>query len=200
MTMTRVCQLAGTEIAIGIPQGGTAMDECARRGRFPGIMGGMALTLLWAAGCSTQHGGGGYNSTGILPGPSKSGTVAITADDQYVLMVNPEDDSVSVFSTGGYGGSPVRTVTVKTGDEPSSVVIDPDDDTAYVANRADATVVKITGIRSDHPYVSDPVEVGSEPTGIALSPTGAYLYVAEFAEGRVSTICTYDMVLHHVID
>lgn len=176
------------------------------------ILAGLALSLL-AVGCSEE--GGDYLDQGdnlaetagdlsapkpILKRPSKSSTVAITGDDQYVLMVNPEDDSVSIFNTGGNATSAWRTAKLATGNEPSSVVIHPNDDTAFVANRAAATVVKITGIRSAHPQVSAPYAVGSEPTGLALSPSGAYLYVAEFAEGRVSVFRTANMTIYGYID
>jgi hypothetical protein len=176
-----------------------------------GLLAGLALSLL-AVACTEEGGdyldpGDGLAETAgavqapkpILKRASKSSTVAITGDDQYVLMVNPEDDSVSIFATGS-GASAWRTAKLTTGNEPSSVVIHPDDDTAFVANRAAATVVKITGIRSAHPQVSAPYAVGSEPTGLALSPTGAYLFVAELAEGRISVIRTSNMTVRGHID
>jgi YVTN family beta-propeller protein len=125
----------------------------------------------------------------VLRRASKSGTIAMTGNDAYVVMVNPETDSVSVFdaTTGA------RTAVAITGDEPSAVVIHPDDTTFFVANRADATVVKVTGIDSSTPDVGDTVDVGSEPTGLALSPSGARLYVAEWAEGRIAVIDTATM-------
>ncbi|HMG20769.1 MAG TPA: hypothetical protein VK607_05610, partial [Kofleriaceae bacterium] len=131
----------------------------------------------------------------VLARPSKSGTVAITGNDKFVAMVNPETDSLAVFDTA----SDTRTALVKTGKEPSSIVIGPDDDTAFVANRADATVVKVTGLTTS-PAVSAPVEVGSEPTGLALSPTGKRLFVAEFAEGRITVIDTATMKVTGTID
>jgi YVTN family beta-propeller protein len=82
---------------------------------------------------------------------------------------------------------------VQTGGQPSSVVIGPDNKTAFVANRADATVVRVTGIDTGSPAVDATVPVGSEPTGLALSPTGSTLYVAEMAEGRVAAISTSTM-------
>jgi DNA-binding beta-propeller fold protein YncE/cytochrome c peroxidase len=120
---------------------------------------------------------------------SKSGTIAITNDDSRVLMVNPETDTVSLFDTA----TDTRIVELAVGGEPSSVVIHPGDDIAFVANRADATVVKITGLKSGSPQVGTPLPVGSEPAGLALSPTGARLYVAEFAEGRIAVVDTSNM-------
>ncbi len=153
------------------------------------------MAMLAAAGaslggCDSGGDDGPTNGGGppVLARPSKSGTVAITGNDKLVAMVNPETGSISVFDTA----TDTRIANVKTGAEPSSIAIGPDDDTAYVANRADATVVKITGLTTS-PKVSAPVAVGSEPTGVALSPTGKRLFVAEFAEGRVSVIDTDTM-------
>jgi YVTN family beta-propeller protein len=125
----------------------------------------------------------------VLRRASKSSTVAITGDDVHVLMVNPEDDSLSIFDAT----SETRIAKIATGDEPSSVVIGPDDKTAYVANRAAATVVKVSGIDGASPAIAGTTNVGSEPIGLALSPTGARLFVAEFAEGRISVIDTASM-------
>lgn len=122
----------------------------------------------------------------VLKRPSKSSTVAITEDDRFVVMVNPEDDSLSVFRTSDNS----RTAKITTGDEPSAVVLAPDGRTAYVANRAEATVVKVTGIDTGSPTVAATLSTGSEPTGVALSPTGAKLFVAEYAEGSVLVVDT----------
>jgi DNA-binding beta-propeller fold protein YncE len=86
-----------------------------------------------------------------------------------------------------------RIATVRTGKEPSSVVIAPDDNTFFVANRADATVTRVSGLKSGTFVNSGTVQVGSEPTGVALSPTGARLFVAEFAQSRVSVWDTKTM-------
>lgn len=120
---------------------------------------------------------------------SKSGTIAINNADTRVLMINPEKDSVSLFDTA----TNQRLAEIAVGDEPSSVVWHPGDDAAFVSNRADATVVKITGLLGGSPAVGAPLAVGSEPAGLALSPTGARLYVAESAEGRVAVVDTASM-------
>ena len=126
--------------------------------------------------------------TVVASRPSKSGTIAITENDTRVLMVNPEAGTVSIFDTA----TNARVAEIPTGREPSAVVIHPDGKTAFVANRGDATVVKIANI-DGAPSVSSPLAVGSEPTGLALSPTGATLYVAEWAEGRIAVVATATM-------
>lgn len=125
----------------------------------------------------------------FLKGPSKSSTIAISDDDATVAVVNQENSSVSFFSTANN----MKIATVQTGGTPSAVVIAPDKTTAYVANRADATVVKVTGINTGTPNVGAAIAVGSEPTGLALSPSGAKLFVAEFGENHISVIDTATM-------
>jgi cytochrome c peroxidase len=140
----------------------------------------------------------------VLRRASKSSAIAVTGNNAFVVMCNPDDDSVSIFQTGGSAanaqGGPeiIRVAKVGSGGEPVAVVIHPDDRTAFVANRADATVVRISNL-GPGAVVSAPVNVGSEPTGLALSPTGAKLFVAEFAEGRVSVISTASMTVIDVI-
>src|SRR6185369_9152357 len=120
----------------------------------------------------------------ILSGVSKSSAAAISSDHAIVVIANPDNDSISIFRTSDNA----RVARVVTGGGPSAVAILPNNNEAFVANRADATVVKVSDLNSANPTVSAPIPVGSEPTGLALSPTGATLYVAEFAEGRVSII------------
>jgi DNA-binding beta-propeller fold protein YncE len=126
----------------------------------------------------------------VLKRPSKSSAIAITGDDKFVVAVNPENDSISVFNTAG----DTKTAELSVGDEPVSVVIGPDDNTAFVAVRGDAKVVKINNIRTT-PSLGPSVNVGSEPTGVALSPTGGLLVVAEFAESRVALVNTVTMTI-----
>lgn len=148
---------------------------------------GLTLSL---AGCPSEP-PNMMNPTPQTPAKriSKAATVAISDDDAVVGMVNPEDGSVSFFNTANNQ----KLSTVKTGSEPWSIVIHPDNQTAFVANRADATVVKITGIQTATPAVAGSVPVGSEPVGLALSPLGGKLFVAEFAEGHLSVIDTTAM-------
>lgn len=124
-------------------------------------------------------------------GASRSSTIALADDRAHLAMVNPEDGTLSVFQTTDHA----RTAKVATGKNPSSVVIAADSKTAFVANRADGTVVRVTGLDGGTPAVDATVAVGSEPVGLALSPTGKRLFVAEFAESRVSVIDTGTMTV-----
>jgi YVTN family beta-propeller protein len=122
--------------------------------------------------------------------PSRGSTIALSENAEHVAMVNPDEGTLSVFATADNS-----VVKVPTGGEPSSVVISPDGKSAFVANRADGTVVRIDGIDGTKPHINQTVDVGSEPVGLALSPTGKRLFVAELAESRVSVIDTKTMTV-----
>lgn len=168
----------------------------AKRGLSEALLGGLALLV----GCPSDPpttldmgGVGGDMAVGqvkVLKRASRSATIAISDDDSIVAVCNFDDRSVSFFTTSNN----TRLSKVTVGGEPSSVVIHPDGKTAFVALRADATVVKVTGIDTATPTVSSPTAVGSEPAGLALSPTGAKLFVAEFAESKIGVIDTATMV------
>src|SRR6476659_839178 len=135
--------------------------------------------------------------TGLLAQrASRSSTIALSDDNKLVAMVNPDDDSISVFKTADH----LKVASVKTGDEPWSIVFYPDNKTAFVANRAAGTVVKVSGLDTLDPKVEGaPVDVGSEPTGLALSPSGAKLFVAELAQGRIEVLRTDTMqIIGHI--
>jgi DNA-binding beta-propeller fold protein YncE len=130
-------------------------------------------------------------SVATLLRPSKSSAIAISGNDRYILQVNPENDSLTIFRSA----SNEKLAEVPVGDEPSSVVVHPDDISAFVAVRGEAKVVKIDDINTASASVVDEVDVGSEPTGIALSPSGKFLVVAEFAESRISIVDTDTMTI-----
>ena len=127
---------------------------------------------------------------------SKSSTIALSDDRARVAMVNPDDGSLSVFATADNS----RLSKIATGGAPSSVVLASNNTTAFVANRADGTVVRVVGIDGGTPSIDATVDVGAEPVGLALSPSGKKLFVAEMAESRVSVIDTKTMELLESID
>ncbi len=134
-------------------------------------------------------------NTPVATRPSRSSTIALSEDSARIAMVNPDDGSLSVFQTSDNA----RTSKIATGGNPSSVVIAADNKTAYVANRADGTVVRVSGIDGGTPAVDATVEVGAEPAGLALSPTGKRLFVAEYAQSRVAVIDTRTMKIETTI-
>ncbi|MEZ4362755.1 MAG: hypothetical protein R3B48_21370 [Kofleriaceae bacterium] len=160
--------------------------------RFPMKRLSLTLTTLLVAGCggvSDPGEGSGDGSDAIIAKrPSRSSTIALTEDGAIVVMANPSDGSISIFSAA----DGVRRAKVSTGAEATSVVLSPDGKIAYVANRAAATVTRVTDLGGE-PTVDATVDVGAEPLALALSPSGRKLFVAEFAESRVSVIDTATM-------
>jgi len=151
-----------------------------------------AALAFHAAGCSSSGGDDDGPDTAVFSTRvSRSSTIALSEDDARVAMVNPDDGSLSIFQTTDHA----RTAKLATGGNPSSVVIAPDGKTAFVANRADGTVVRIAGIDGGTPAIDGTAQVGAEPAGLALSPSGKQLFVAEYAQSRVSVIDTASMKL-----
>ena len=146
------------------------------------------LPLLLLLGCEALW--GRFNKPHLeLAQASRSSTIAISQDDGVLVLVNPEHGSISIFEPTTLA----RTAVVPTGRERCSVVLHPDGDTAFVANRADATVVKVVGLRSPTPTIAATAQVGSEPSGLALSPRGRRLFVAEFGESSIAVLDTDDL-------
>src|SRR5262245_3492255 len=80
------------------------------------------LTLVALAACG---GGGGGSSVGVPPapvtGPRSSSTIVLTADDQRLLAVNPESDTLSVFAI--VQQQPVKDCELAVGADPRSVAV-----------------------------------------------------------------------------
>jgi DNA-binding beta-propeller fold protein YncE/cytochrome c553 len=169
------------------------IDDSDRCKRLACVL--FASLMVTAMGCGSDA-PGGDDTPPEEQGPfatrvSRSSTIAISEDNAHVAMVNPDDGSLSVFATADNS----RISKVATGGNPASVVIAADNKTAYVANRADGTVVKIAGIDGGTPAIAATATVGAEPAGLALSPSGKRLFVAEFAGSRVSVIDTSKMTV-----
>ena len=125
-----------------------------------------ASLVAGAAGCGSSGGGGSDDDDPdkvFATRPSRSSAIALSEDEARVAMVNPDDGSLSVFQTSDHA----RISKISTGGNPSSVVIAPDGKTAFVANRADGTVVRVSGIDGGTPAISAKVPVGAEPSGLA---------------------------------
>lgn len=148
-----------------------------------------SLVVTATGGCGTNEEEEPEDPPVFSARVSRSSTIALSEDDARVAMVNPDDGSLSVFQTSDHA----RLSKVATGGNPSSVVIAANGTTAYVANRADGTVVRVEGIDGGTPAITATVTVGAEPAGLALSPSGLQLFVAEFAESRVAVIDTKSM-------
>ena len=116
---------------------------------------------------------------------TSSTPIALTSDDRFVWVVNPDNDSVSVIEVGGDVNTKVAEIAV--GKDPQRLAISPDDRKVYVTNQRSGTV---SVIDSQTHQVIQTIRVGTEPIGCALTPDGKKLYVANSSSGDVSVIDT----------
>ena len=118
-------------------------------------------------------------------GPRQSSPVALSGNNQRLINVNPESNTVSVFDVTT--DTPSRRAEIGVGIDPSSVAIHPDGTRAYVANAFDGT---ISIVDMNSLAVSAVVNVGVEPMAVALSPNGTRLYVANSASNNLMVLDT----------
>ena len=134
-----------------------------------------------------------------LATPSRSTTIAITADDRRVVVPNRVKDTVSVIEVRDAGGADAQDLLaeIDVGDEPRHVALSPDDQEAYVTNAisGSVSVIRLTG--ADALSVVNTIGVGTEPRGIAMTPNGAHLYVANHTGRSISVI---DVAQQAVVD
>ena len=127
-----------------------------------------------------------------IPAPSRSSTIALSSDDRRVVVVNREQNSVSVIEVldaqGNDSGNLIAEIRV--GTEPRYVAITPDDRWALVSNSVDGTVSLIALAGGKPAVVGEPITVGTEPRGIVFTPNGALAFVANHTSGNVSVIDT----------
>jgi YVTN family beta-propeller protein len=121
--------------------------------------------------------------------PSRSTTIALTSDEQRLVVVNREANSVSLVRVKDNAGNDVaeKIAEIGVGEEPRCVAVSPDDRFAYVTNGISGTV---SVVNLNDTRVEATIEVGTEPRGCALTPNGNLLYVANHTEGTVSIIFT----------
>lgn len=114
---------------------------------------------------------------------ANSSPIAITSDDRFVWVVNPDNDSVSVFDVSGDANQKVAEIPV--GDEPRFLAIARNDHRVFVSNSRDGTV---SVINAKSKKVQRTTSVGTEPAGMAVTPDGQFVYVANFGSGDVSVL------------
>ncbi|MEE2733568.1 MAG: beta-propeller fold lactonase family protein [Pseudomonadota bacterium] len=149
-------------------------------------------------GCGGGGGGGGGNDDGRgvdqpdanAALPSRSTNIALTSDDRYLVVVNRQNNSVSVLQVKDDQGQDTESKVgeVSVGQEPRYLALTPDDQRAYVTNAVDGTVSVIDLSGATPSLLGHPIAVGTEPRGIAISPNGQYAFVANHTAGSVSVI------------
>jgi YVTN family beta-propeller protein len=121
--------------------------------------------------------------------PTRSTTIALTSDEQRLVVVNREANSVSIIRVKNANGKDVsnKLAEIPVGEEPRCVAIHPSDRAAYVTNAISGTV---SVVNLNRRTLVTELNVGTEPRGCALTPDGSFLYVANHTEGTVSIIDT----------
>jgi YVTN family beta-propeller protein len=121
-------------------------------------------------------------------GPTKSGPLALSADDTLLAVANTDNNSVTLFNVAADANQ--KLIEIPVGKEPNGVAVSPSGSKVYVANTLDGTV----SILDVNPAANPPasvvatVNVGTEPYGIAITPNGAKVYVTNSRSNSVSII------------
>jgi YVTN family beta-propeller protein len=128
----------------------------------------------------------------IFAGPTKSSNIAITTDNRFLVVVNRQNDTVSVIEVRDTSGRDVgrKLAEIDVGAEPRFVALTPDNQEAYVTNAEDGTVAVIRLVNPNRFQVVETIDVQEEPRGVCISPNGKYAFVAQHTPGTVSVILT----------
>jgi YVTN family beta-propeller protein len=126
--------------------------------------------------------------------PTHSTTIALTSDEQRLVVVNREANSVSILRVKNMQGNDIgnKIAEIGVGEEPRCVAVHPNDQEAYVTNGISGTVSVVNLAQR---RVVATIPVGTEPRGCALTPNGTLLYVANHTEGTVSIVDTASRLL-----
>ena len=123
-----------------------------------------------------------------LPYATTSSPLTLSRDGKLLWVVNPGGDSVSVIRTDR--NEVIETIRV--GDEPQSIAVDPNNRYAFTANAAAGTVsvIRISNAsRSNFRARSiGSLRTGSEPWNIVSSPDGRRIFVSNSGQDTVSVI------------
>src|SRR4030095_4071090 len=123
-------------------------------------------------------------------GPTSSQPLSLTADDAFLVVANPDNNSVSFFDLRNDRNRRLAEVPVQT--EPNGVAFMPDGSKVYVANTVSGTVSVIRANLANG-FIARPslhIRVGTEPYGLALTPNGRKLYVSNARSDSISVIDT----------
>ena len=134
-------------------------------------------------------------------GPTSSQPLALTADDGFLVVANPDNNSVTFFDVRGDRNRRIAEVPVQK--EPSSVAILPGGNKTYVANTASGTVSVITANLANGAIsrTLKHIIVDTEPYAVVLTPNGSKLYVANARSHSLTVIDTQtDQVVRRVLN
>jgi len=157
-----------------------------RSALFATLLGGVLVFAAWASG--------GCGSTGStlpeLPAvpeaarrSASSATIAISADDQRVYVVNTDSGSMTAIDAT----TDALLWELPVGAEPRSIALDPSGSRAYVSGFAEGTV-SVVDLATGTSLAT--IATGRRPYGVVASPDGRVLFVAESGVDRVALFDT----------
>jgi YVTN family beta-propeller protein len=128
--------------------------------------------------------------TARFAGPTSSQPLALSANGNFLVAANPDNNSVSFFDLRNDRNRRVATVPVQT--EPNGVAFSPNGLRAYVANTVSGTVsvINVNIANGAIGRATKHIQVGAEPYALVLTPNGSKLYVANSRSNTVSVIDT----------
>ncbi|MBI4908750.1 MAG: beta-propeller fold lactonase family protein [Acidobacteria bacterium] len=123
-------------------------------------------------------------------GPTSSQTLALDGNGTWLVVANPDNNSVTFFDVANDRNRKLREIPV--GEEPNGVAVNPQGTRAYVANTVSGTISVLSILRTSPQVAREiaEIEVGVEPYGVALTPNGRKLYVTNRRSNSVSVIDT----------
>lgn len=168
-----------------------ALQNFARSGAIQGSATAAALLFM---GMSTFQPASGATTTTTtaaarFAGPTSSQPLALTADGNWLVVANADNNSVSFFDLRNGANTKFAEKTVQA--EPNGVAFLPDGSKAYSANTVAGTVaVMRTNLAGGQVWDPTYIKVGTEPYALALTPNGSKLYVANARSNTLSVIDT----------
>lgn len=152
------------------------------------IVAGLILITLPAADSLLRSRPVAAQGATRFAGATKSGPLALNADDTLLAVVNPDVNTVTLFDVGADRNLPLGEFPV--GVEPNGVAVTPDGKFVYVANTVDGTVSVLAVDVTQQPVaqVVATLDVGTEPYGVAITPNGQKVYVTNARSNSISVI------------
>ena len=122
-------------------------------------------------------------------GATTSSPISMSRDGRLVWVVSPGADSVTVIRASS--NTVLRTIRV--GEEPQSVALDPSNRFAFVANAAgnSVSVIRIANPTPTSAFRAQVVRrltTGAEPWNIVASPDGRRVFVANSGQDTITVI------------
>jgi YVTN family beta-propeller protein len=121
--------------------------------------------------------------------PTTSSPIAMSRDGRLVWVVNPGADTVTVI------GTRTNTVlrTIRVGDEPQAIAVDPSNRFAFVANAAgnSVSVIRITNPSPTSAFRARSIRrftTGAEPWNVVVSPDGRRAFVANSGQDTITVL------------